>query len=135
MSERRDTFDERHALLLRALARFGEALALNPKPDDVVADAAIRRFEFTVEPCCRVFQAALALEEMEARSPRQALQGAYRMGWINDEERWLAMLEDRNRTSHTYRADVAAEILARLPAHHALIAGAAAALPALVPRR
>ncbi|MEA1894317.1 MAG: nucleotidyltransferase substrate binding protein [Euryarchaeota archaeon] len=32
------------------------------------------------------------------------------MGWINDEERWLELLEARNLTSHTYDQEIAMEV-------------------------
>jgi nucleotidyltransferase substrate binding protein (TIGR01987 family) len=130
MSEAGRRYAERRALLDRALDRFDEVLAMAPVADHPLADAAIQRFEFSIELASRCFQAALALEGVEARSPRAAVQGAYRLGWLAAEAPWLAMLEDRDMTSHTYRREVAAAILARLPAHRDALRAAAAALPA-----
>jgi nucleotidyltransferase substrate binding protein (TIGR01987 family) len=47
------------------------------------------------------------------------LQQAYRLGWLDDEPRWLKLLEDRKLTSHTYRESLAQEIYGRIPSHHA----------------
>ena len=125
MTEARRLFEERHASVLRALDRLEEVRAMQPQPDHPLVDAAIQRFAFCIELSCRVFQAALTLEDVEARTPKAALKSAYKAHWLYDEALWLAMLEDRHRTSHTYRQDIALEILGRLPAYHA----AAEALP------
>lgn len=116
-------------MTLRALDRLDEVLAMNPQPDHPLADGAIQRFEFSIVICCRLFQAALALEDGEARTARSALRGAYKAHWIDDEWLWLRMLEDRNRTSHTYRREIAVEILGRLPGYRDAMRAAAEALP------
>ena len=41
------------------------------------------------------------------------------MAWISDESFWLRMLDDRNRTSHTYNEAVAEEIFSRLATYAA----------------
>jgi nucleotidyltransferase substrate binding protein (TIGR01987 family) len=54
----------------------------------------------------------------QANGPKGVLQHAYRLGWLDDEQRWLKLLEDRNLTSHAYREPLAREIDDRIPAHH-----------------
>ena len=49
--------------------------------------------------------------------------------WLAEERIWLAMIEDRNRTSHTYREELAKEIHARLPAYLAAMRVALAQIP------
>ncbi|PHS29072.1 MAG: hypothetical protein COA82_13045 [Alkaliphilus sp.] len=39
---------------------------------------------------------------LEATSPRKAIKESYKEGLIKDGNIWLEMLQDRNRTSHTY---------------------------------
>ena len=56
-----------------------------------------------------------------ARSPREALRASYRLGWVDDEALWLRMLDDRNRTSHSYNEAVADEIFSRLPEYVAAL--------------
>jgi nucleotidyltransferase substrate binding protein (TIGR01987 family) len=66
----------------------------------------------------------LAREQgIEAVSPRQAFKEAFKLGWIADDRKWLDMLEDRNRTSHTYKEQVAEEIYGRLSSYAASLAG------------
>ena len=59
----------------------------------------------------------------------RTLKGAYKAHWLDDEALWLAMLEDRHRTSHTYRREVAVELLGRLPACCDAMRAVAEALP------
>lgn len=122
--------DERRAALERALTRFAEVLARDPSHDDMLVDAAIQRFEFCIELFWRVAQSALRREGVVASSPRAVLRAAYAQGWLAQEQPWLDMLEDRNRTSHTYRHSLAMELLSRLPAHLAALRAATGAIPA-----
>jgi nucleotidyltransferase substrate binding protein (TIGR01987 family) len=46
----------------------------------------------------------------DCRSPRGCLKLAYSMGWIDDEEKWLKLLEARNQTSHTYNLYIALDV-------------------------
>jgi nucleotidyltransferase substrate binding protein (TIGR01987 family) len=44
----------------------------------------------------------LTAKGVDVRQPKPVLQEAFIAGWITDETLWLAMLNDRNNTSHTY---------------------------------
>ncbi|HEX6142728.1 MAG TPA: HI0074 family nucleotidyltransferase substrate-binding subunit [Geminicoccaceae bacterium] len=115
--------DRALAELGRALERLSEALARAPD-DPLVVDASIQRFEFTFELFWKLARRVLAGHGVDAPSPRATLRHAYRLGWLDDEARWLGMLEDRNPTSHTYREALAREIFERLPGHAAALRAA-----------
>jgi nucleotidyltransferase substrate binding protein (TIGR01987 family) len=102
----------------RSLDRLAEALRV-PANEPLVIDGTIQRFEFTFELFWKVVRRLLARQGVEANSPKTVLQQAYRLGWLDDEQAWLQLLEDRNLTSHTYREALAREICSRIPAHHA----------------
>ncbi len=38
-------------------------------------------------------------------TPKETLKESFRMGWLDDEELFLNMLEDRNKTSHLYNRE------------------------------
>jgi nucleotidyltransferase substrate binding protein (TIGR01987 family) len=116
MNERalKQLFDD----LGRSLDRLAEALHVAAE-EPLVIDGTIQRFEFTFELLWKSVRRLLARQGVEANSPKAVLQQAYRLGWLDDEQRWLQLLEDRNLTSHTYREDLAREIYGRNPAHHA----------------
>jgi nucleotidyltransferase substrate binding protein (TIGR01987 family) len=90
----------------RALSRFDEGLALPEDP--IVRDACIQRFEFTFETAWKAIQADASTEGLECTSPRDCFRTAFRMGLLDlHETSWLKMVEDRNRTFHTYDKEIA----------------------------
>ncbi len=90
----------RLANLEPSLQRLEEALRL---PEDaIVRDACIQRFEFTFEMAWKAVQAFAQREGLSCESPRECWRVAFRLGLIEDDKRWMTMVEDRNRTSHTY---------------------------------
>lgn len=115
--------------LLRAFDRLEEALARDAGADPLVLDASIQRFEFSIELFWRWLQAALLREGIIANSPRAAMRGAYAQGWLDTEQIWLDMIEDRNRTSHTYKEKLARAVYARLPDYLAAMRAALAKVP------
>lgn len=54
-----------------------------------------------------MFKRVAKIEGRDANSPRQAIRVAYEIGIIEDIDSWFEMLEDRNRTSHTYSEKIA----------------------------
>jgi nucleotidyltransferase substrate binding protein (TIGR01987 family) len=106
---------DRLARLGQALDRLEELVVAAPPPGSGLADGAIQRFEFCFEMFWRCLRAALIDEGIDVASPRGAFREAYAQGWLAEEAPWLAMIEARNLTSHTYNAETAAKVLARLP--------------------
>ena len=109
----------RLASLGDAVARLDAALA-QPRTE-WTRDAAIQRFEFTFELAWKSASACVRTEGLDARSPREAFRVAHRLGWVDDDALWLRMLDDRNRTSHSYNEAVAEEIFSRLPEYAAAL--------------
>ena len=103
MTTRRDSFSH-------AIVRFNEALRATET--DLTRDAAIQRFEFCFELAWKVIQEQVRTEGLDCQSPK---------GWIGNETGWLAMLEDRNRTAHTYDEALAKDVYRRLSSHLPLL--------------
>jgi len=103
---------QRFDAFVAALTRLEEALAAPENP--LNRDASIQRFEFTFELAWKALQEALRAEGIDAASPKRCLRGAFRQGWVDDEEGWSAMLDDRNRTTHTYDEELARRVYAEL---------------------
>lgn len=110
---REDKLKAQTVLLRRAVERLQMALS-RPK-DEFVRDSAIHRFEFCFELAWKVLQSYLEREGLEARSPRSAIRAAFQVGLLPDDTQWLAMLELRNLTSHTYDEALAEKMYAALP--------------------
>lgn len=84
----------------------------------IVRDATIQRFEYTFELAWKLLRKVGRIEGLEAVSPRQAIRSAHELGLLEDIDIWFEMVEDRNRTSHTYNEETAGEVFesaTRLP--------------------
>ncbi|MCC6794360.1 MAG: nucleotidyltransferase substrate binding protein [Candidatus Hydrogenedentes bacterium] len=99
-----------------ALKRLDEALR-EPKDAPLVLDGTIQRFEFVIELFWKTLMRLLANEGIQCATPREAINGAFRAGWIEDEKKWLDMITDRNATSHVYNQAQALHIYERILKH------------------
>ena len=84
-------------------------------------DAAIQRFEFTVELAWKSAQHFLRDQKIICRSPKECLQESFKFGLVKDDPLWIKMIDDRNLTAHTYNEEVAEEIYNRLSGYLALL--------------
>ena len=82
--------------------------------DELEKDGVIQRFEFTFELLWKTLKIFLSYEGIECKTPRGCLREAFRIDLIEDEEKFLDMLEDRNRTSHIYNKETSEEIFERI---------------------
>ena len=82
--------------------------------DDLDKDGVIQRFEFTFELFWKTLKIFLAYKGIETRTPRDSLKEAFRINLIEDEELFLNMLEDRNKTSRIYDESSADDIFVRI---------------------
>ena len=101
-----DELDRKLEQLVQAVERLRQALA-EPESAPLAIDGTIQRFEFTFELIWKVLKLLLAHEGIEAATPRRAISEAFRTGVITDEPTWLAMLQTRNLTSHSYDESLA----------------------------
>ena len=83
-------------------------------------DSTIQRFEFSVEVMWKLIKKFLEVKHgIVCRSPKGCIREFFSVGLISQEEavQLLKMIDDRNRTSHTYHEEVAEEIFSNL-SHH-----------------
>ncbi|GAB6065183.1 HI0074 family nucleotidyltransferase substrate-binding subunit [Aquifex pyrophilus] len=76
-------------------------------------DSTIQRFEFTVEIMWKSVKRFLETSEgITCRSPKSCIRAFFTAGFISEEEavKLLKMIDDRNRTSHTYHQEIAESI-------------------------
>jgi len=96
--------------LEKALKTLAEVVLKQDRNDGILVDATIQRFEYTVELYWKTLKKLLFSLGIEANSPKDTLIKAYAAKLIDDEEIWLAMMRDRNQTSHIYQESVADQI-------------------------
>ena len=102
----------------KALDALKVALDAPMQESKISVDATIRRFKLSIELFLKLLKRILATKGVEAQYPKDVLRQAYAGKLINNEEQWLAMLADRNLTSHTYNEDLAMEIYLRIQKHY-----------------
>jgi nucleotidyltransferase substrate binding protein (TIGR01987 family) len=115
---------ERLETARRALETLGAVLR-EPK-NEITRDASIQRFQYTFEAVWKAAQISLKrLEGLDTASPKGAIRLGFQAGWLSEAQAHLAMqmVEDRNRTVHTYVEELAEEIYGRLPGYTALMKG------------
>lgn len=86
--------------LEKSLTRLKEVL--KEKKTVIIRDSTIQRFEFSFELFWKVLKKILLYEGEESTTPRDTIAKAYRYSLINDEDLWIEMMNDRNKTSHMY---------------------------------
>jgi nucleotidyltransferase substrate binding protein (TIGR01987 family) len=74
----------------------------------------IKDFEITYELSWKCLKKFLEKEGHEIKSARNAFSKAYQLGYIDHEKEWLAILQDRNLTVHTYDQRFAKEMCDRI---------------------
>ncbi len=96
-----------------AINRLREAVE-EPGGDALKPDAAIHRFEFVIELFWKTLKRLLAAEHIQTTTPEEAMQQAFKAGWLESEDLWLGMLKDRNETSHIYNEQMARRVYERI---------------------
>ncbi len=98
----------------KALKSFKGVLSL--QKSDVVRDAAIKRFELTLDLSWKMLKVFLEDKMgLLCASPKECFREAYRQGIIKYDEAWLTLVDLRNETVHTYNEKTAKRIFSQLP--------------------
>ena len=75
------------------------------RDDEIYRTGIIGQFNLTFELAWKALQQVLRVHgvvEAETGSPREILQLAYKIGFLEDDETWLLMLKQRNLSVHIY---------------------------------
>lgn len=105
--------------LKKASEKLEKVLERDYLHDDIIVDATIQRFEFTFELSWKLMKAMLEYDGIEnVNSPRRAIRESFKQNYISDGTSWIKMLEDRNRTSHTYDEETALEIVTSIKGNY-----------------
>ncbi len=98
----------------KALSRFDEALTQSQAKElsDLEKEGFIQRFEYTLELAWKVMGDWLKSQNVKFRynTPKQVIRESFQANLIDDGEKWMECLDNRNKTSHTYDSKKAEEI-------------------------
>lgn len=106
-----------------ALSTLAE-LSVIKQPSPIERDAAIQRFEYTVEASWKAARSYLRIVEgVPSDSPKGVIRCLRQSGFLGDHEAVLAleMIDDRNLTSHTYNQELAEGLFKRIPGYVSLM--------------
>ena len=95
-----------------AYNQLHEGIAL--AKDELDKDGVIQRFEFTFELLWKTLKIFLEYQGIDVRTPRDTFKESFRIELITDNEVFLDMLEDRNKSSYIYNKQVSDEIFERI---------------------
>lgn len=97
----------------KALNRLKEALATTK--NDLIRDAAIQRFEFTLDLAWKTLKSYLEdYQGVRCVSPKECLREGFQNGVIENDPYWLELVDLRNETVHTYKEEVADRVYGNL---------------------
>ena len=108
-------FNQAHEQLKEAL----DLMAVRPL-SNLEKQGSIQAFEFTHGLAWNVLRDYLIWQGIESiTGSRDAIREGFKLGLIADGKVWLAILQDRNRTVHTYNKATANQILEQIAAVYA----------------
>lgn len=116
-----DKFQNKLENFEKAYNRLIEAVEKSKQSDDsVIRDGVIQRFEFTTELAWKSVREYLINEGIaELNSPKSVMREAFANNLIDNENVWVKLLEDRNKTSNIYDEDESEEIYNRISNEYA----------------
>lgn len=120
-----DRLTQRIEVARQALRTLAEVTGRDPV-SAIVRDAAIQRFEYSFEATWKALQAWLGEHEgIQAGSPKGVFRACFQTGLMDEQQSRLAlaMVDDRNLTTHTYNEGLAARIYLALSAYEGLMSG------------
>lgn len=106
-------WEQRFVNYKRALSRLNEAVsqAIDAELSELEREGLIQRFEYTYELAWKTLQDLLREKGyVDLKGPKDVLNQAFLVGYIEGDTTWRAMKKSRELTSHTYDQDTAGEI-------------------------
>lgn len=103
-----------------ALERLGESLESHPS-SELERDGVLHRFARCVDLFHKLLRRLLWSKGLSDQGLKDALVMAYQQGWIEDEERWLSLLQARFWVERAYDESRSGPLLEKIVRHRALL--------------
>ena len=114
MDDRDIRWQQRFANYKKALRQLQEAVELRARRElsSLEKQGVIQAFEFTHELAWNVLKDYLQDQgNQDIRGSKDATRAAFKVALIADGEQWMAMIQGRNVSSHTYDEDTAEKLV------------------------
>lgn len=117
-----NSLKEKHQNALNALKALKQMMARDIN-DEAVQDSIIKRFEFTVELCWKLYKRFFELSSHKLNSPKSVFRELLQYEILNEDEIHLAleMIDARNTTAHEYNATKAKDLIKSIPLYAKLL--------------
>lgn len=96
----------------RALSNLKDAIT--NAQDELDIDGTIKRFELCYELCWKFIKVYLEDEGIICKGPRDCFKQAVINGLLDDEIKWMEMIDDRNFLVHTYSSEESREVFNKI---------------------
>lgn len=107
---------------LQAYATFQDVLEKPYETDSFFRDAAIQRFEYTIDAGWKALKEILAEKfAIEVASPVAAFREAFAQKIISKNDDWVRMVKARNKTSHIYNEKNAIKTVSAFKKYNTLL--------------
>jgi nucleotidyltransferase substrate binding protein (TIGR01987 family) len=114
MEEKQPKWHERLKTFQNALVRLTEVIEIDKQRplNQFECDSLIKRFEFSYEMAWKLLMSYEKESGIgELLGSKDVIRKAFSMSLIDNGEAWLEMVEDRNKTSHLYDEEMAADVI------------------------
>ena len=121
MSKQDIRWQQRFDNYKKALVQLEDAVSLahSRQLSNLEKQGLIQAFEFTYELAWNTLKDYLVYQGIQnIVGSRDTIREAFNRDLIEDGEAWMAMLIDRNKTSHTYNEEIAEEIFFKIIGTH-----------------
>lgn len=88
--------------------------AVKEAKTDLEVEGTLKRFELFYELSWKLIKQALEILGIVCKNPRECFKQAVANGFIEEPEKWNAMIEDRNELIHTYNYEGSREMFQRV---------------------
>ena len=96
----------------KALSKLSSYIEVDSSLNELEEQGLIQAFEYTYELAWNTIKDFYFSQgEISIQGSRDAIKLAFKRGLIVDGEAWMGMIQDRNRTTHTYDQETAQEIV------------------------
>jgi len=102
----------------KAINKLDEVLDM--KKTEILRDSAIKRFELCFDLAWKSIKICAKIQGAECYSPKACFKTAFQLKFVEYDEKWSDMVDDRNLSSHTYKIELAEEIYLKLPGYLSL---------------
>jgi nucleotidyltransferase substrate binding protein (TIGR01987 family) len=98
-----------------AVKKLEEVLVI--EKTEIVRDSTIVRFEFCFDLAWKSIKNYAKEQGVECYSPKECLKSAYQLKLIDNQDKWLEMVNDRNLIAHLYKEAQADKLYSSAPVY------------------